>query len=79
MMVREVISRHCQTVTLRAGQAVLVDNHRVLHGRTGFSGKRLLLRALGDARSHLRLGDGFALLGQPADTSTAAGVEHVTP
>ena len=29
-------------IRLEPGEAVLVDNHRVLHGRTGFSGARHL-------------------------------------
>ncbi|MFE4977674.1 TauD/TfdA family dioxygenase [Kitasatospora sp. NPDC056651] len=33
---------------LAPGHGVVLDNHRLLHGRTGFSGERLTLRALGD-------------------------------
>ncbi|WP_146259322.1 TauD/TfdA family dioxygenase [Streptomyces tateyamensis] len=60
-VLRQLISSQSMSVTLGPGQAVVLDNHRVLHGRTGFTGRRLLLRALGDAHPHLRLGHGFML------------------
>ncbi|MBV6699399.1 TauD/TfdA family dioxygenase [Kitasatospora aureofaciens] len=62
---REALRRHTRTILLRPGQAVLIDNHRVLHGRTAFTGERLFLRALGDPHPRLRLAPGFAPLPAP--------------
>ncbi|KAG8683470.1 hypothetical protein FRC09_016064, partial [Ceratobasidium sp. 395] len=45
-------------VKLSAGTAVIVDNHRVLHGRSGFTGKRRMCGAYIGAdewRSRLRV------------------------
>lgn len=33
-----------EEITLREGEALVFDNHRVLHGRRGAVGKRILLR-----------------------------------
>ncbi|MFC8716571.1 TauD/TfdA family dioxygenase [Kitasatospora sp. NPDC057198] len=57
---REALQRNAITVRLRPGQALLVDNHRVLHGRSAFTGERLMLRALGAAAGWLELEPGFA-------------------
>ncbi|WP_188307882.1 TauD/TfdA family dioxygenase [Streptomyces sp. CBMA123] len=57
---RTAIARHTVSVRLTAGQAILLDNHRFLHGRAAFTGERLLLRALGPAHSALGLEPGFA-------------------
>ncbi|MFD7734435.1 TauD/TfdA family dioxygenase [Kitasatospora phosalacinea] len=57
---REAVRRNTVTVRLRTGQALLVDNHRVLHGRSAFTGERLMLRALGAAAGWLELEPGFA-------------------
>ncbi|MGW3185006.1 TauD/TfdA family dioxygenase [Kitasatospora sp. NPDC001119] len=56
---RTAIARHTVSVRLAAGQALLLDNHRVLHGRAAFTGERLLLRALGPAHGGLGLEPGF--------------------
>ncbi|WP_081973631.1 TauD/TfdA family dioxygenase [Kitasatospora phosalacinea] len=64
---REAVRRNAVTVRLRPGQALLVDNHRVLHGRSAFTGERLMLRALGAAAGWLELEPGFA-----APSSSAA-------
>jgi hypothetical protein len=42
------IERHTWTVTLRAGQGLLLDNHRWLHARDTFEGSRRLYRLLGN-------------------------------
>ncbi|MFJ4676957.1 TauD/TfdA family dioxygenase [Kitasatospora sp. NPDC088783] len=57
---REAVRRSAATARLRPGQALLVDNHRVLHGRGAFTGERLMLRALGAAAGWLELEPGFA-------------------
>ncbi|MFE4514594.1 TauD/TfdA family dioxygenase [Kitasatospora sp. NPDC056783] len=56
---RQAIDRNTQRLRLAPGQGVVLDNHRLLHGRTGFSGERLILRALGDPAPALGLGPGF--------------------
>ncbi|HLX50187.1 MAG TPA: TauD/TfdA family dioxygenase [Streptosporangiaceae bacterium] len=56
---RDAISRHQHRLTLTTGQGYLVDNHRWLHARTGFSGDRRFLRALGDP--HIPLAPGFVI------------------
>ncbi|MFJ7423455.1 TauD/TfdA family dioxygenase [Streptomyces uncialis] len=43
---------------LGPGQGYLIDNHRWLHARTAFTGRRVCLRALGTSRTLLP--DGFA-------------------
>lgn len=51
------------TLRLGAGEGYLLHNHRVLHGRTGFSGHRTAVRLLADLRPEHRFGwlnDGFA-------------------
>ncbi|MDX3351381.1 TauD/TfdA family dioxygenase [Streptomyces sp. ME02-6979A] len=48
---RTAIEALQQCVTLDAGQGYLIDNSRWLHARTGFSGDRVCLRALGDPRT----------------------------
>ncbi|MDH6709203.1 hypothetical protein P3T27_005949 [Kitasatospora sp. MAA19] len=63
---RKAIDRNTRRLRLAPGQGVVLDNHRLLHGRTAFSGERLILRALGDPHSALGLGPGF-----PAPWSTA--------
>ncbi|MFI5705210.1 TauD/TfdA family dioxygenase [Streptomyces xanthochromogenes] len=45
---RSAIQRHQIVLPLRFGQAYLLDNTRWLHGRTAFSGDRLMWRALGE-------------------------------
>jgi FxLD family lantipeptide len=56
---RQVIDRNTHRLRLAPGQGVVLDNHRLLHGRTAFSGERLILRALGDPHPALGLGPGF--------------------
>ncbi|MFI1868891.1 TauD/TfdA family dioxygenase [Streptomyces jumonjinensis] len=43
-------------VLLGAGQGYLIDNHRWLHARTAFTGRRVCLRALGASRAPLPAG-----------------------
>lgn len=57
---RLVIDRHASRLRLAAGQGILLDNHRFLHGRTAFRGERLLLRALGDPHPLTSLRAGFS-------------------
>ncbi|MFJ6382759.1 TauD/TfdA family dioxygenase [Kitasatospora sp. NPDC092039] len=56
---RQAIDRNTHRLRLAPGQGVVLDNHRLLHGRTAFSGERLILRALGEAHHALGLGPGF--------------------
>jgi hypothetical protein len=46
--VRRAITGCQRRLRLEPGQGYLLDNHRWLHARAGFSGDRLCLRALGD-------------------------------
>ncbi|MGK5543539.1 TauD/TfdA family dioxygenase [Streptomyces sp. URMC 127] len=46
-VLRSLLARHQQAISLRSGEAVLLDNARWLHGRTGFTGNRLFYRAEG--------------------------------
>ncbi|MGW1411874.1 TauD/TfdA family dioxygenase [Streptomyces sp. NPDC002403] len=45
---RAAITAHERSVALSQGQGYLIDNHRYLHARTAFSGRRLCVRALGE-------------------------------
>ncbi|MEU9074395.1 TauD/TfdA family dioxygenase [Kitasatospora sp. NPDC048538] len=56
---RHAIDRNTLRLHLTPGQGVVLDNHRLLHGRTAFSGERLILRALGEPHPALGLGPGF--------------------
>ncbi|WP_224283692.1 TauD/TfdA family dioxygenase [Streptomyces sp. LS1784] len=56
---RQAIDRNTHRLRLAPGQGVVLDNHRLLHGRTAFSGERLILRALGEPHAALGLGPGF--------------------
>jgi len=58
---RAAIKEHAVALPLRRGQAYLLDNHRWLHARSGYSGPRLMLRALGGPRPLLALDAGFAM------------------
>ncbi len=62
---RAAIDRHTVRLRLEPGQALVLDNHRLLHGRTAFSGGRLLLRALGEPHPDLRMDPGFAAASSP--------------
>ncbi|GHF77006.1 hypothetical protein GCM10018790_63860 [Kitasatospora xanthocidica] len=76
----QAIDRNLLRLHLAPGQGVVLDNHRMLHGRTGFSGERLILRALGEPRS--ALSPGFpsrwstACPTAPYTESHAAGTPH---
>ncbi|MGW6455494.1 TauD/TfdA family dioxygenase [Streptomyces sp. NPDC055078] len=45
-----------QRLDLSSGQAYILDNHRWLHARTEFSGRRRFLRALGEPRFEMPVG-----------------------
>jgi Taurine catabolism dioxygenase TauD, TfdA family len=47
-LLRTVITRHMQSFRLHAGEGVLLSNTRWLHGRDRYSGRRTMLRILGD-------------------------------
>jgi hypothetical protein len=54
-----VITRHVQTFRLRAGEGVLPSNTRWLHGRDRYSGRRTMLRVLGDPLPSTGIMPGF--------------------
>ncbi|MFF2119291.1 TauD/TfdA family dioxygenase [Kitasatospora sp. NPDC058184] len=56
---RQAIDRNTRRLRLTPGQGVVLDNHRLLHGRTAFTGERLILRALGEPHPALGLRSGF--------------------
>ncbi|MFE7588163.1 TauD/TfdA family dioxygenase [Kitasatospora sp. NPDC057512] len=58
-VLRQTINRNTRRLRLGPGQGVVLDNHRLLHGRTAFTGERLLLRALGEPHPVLGLESGF--------------------
>ncbi|WP_406086361.1 TauD/TfdA family dioxygenase [Kitasatospora purpeofusca] len=73
---RRAVEHHTSRMRLACGQALVLDNHRVLHGRTRFTGERLLLRALGWPRPVLGMEAGFpspCAAAGPAATAGAAG------
>ncbi|MFJ1795358.1 TauD/TfdA family dioxygenase [Kitasatospora griseola] len=74
-VLRAAIDRHALRLRLAPGQALVLDNHRVLHARSAFTGERLMIRALGAARPALRLAAGFsapwAASGPASEPSTA--------
>jgi hypothetical protein len=45
---RAVIARHLETFRLGPGEGMLLSNTRWLHGRDRYSGRRVMLRILGD-------------------------------
>jgi hypothetical protein len=47
-LLRTVITCHTQTFRLREGEGLLLSNTRWLHGRDSFTGRRVMLRILGD-------------------------------
>jgi hypothetical protein len=47
-LLRTVIACHTQTFRLREGEGLLFSNTRWLHGRDSFTGRRIMLRILGD-------------------------------
>ncbi|MFQ6197058.1 TauD/TfdA family dioxygenase [Streptomyces sp. NPDC000405] len=53
-VLRNYLALSTMSVTLRAGEAYLLDNHRWLHGRTAFTGPRHFYRAEGKPRRRLR-------------------------
>ncbi|MFJ5121346.1 TauD/TfdA family dioxygenase [Kitasatospora sp. NPDC088548] len=73
---RQAIERNTQRLRLAPGQGVVLNNHRLLHGRTAFSGERLILRALGEPHPALGLGPGFRQPWSPTSLSTPHGRAH---
>jgi alpha-ketoglutarate-dependent taurine dioxygenase len=53
------ISQHLETITLQAGQGVMLSNTRWLHGRTRYTGDRLMLRVQGDPLPWTGIQPGF--------------------
>lgn len=58
-LLRQVLDRHTHALDLAAGQGVVLDNTRWLHGRRAFEGPRRMLRALGEPHPALDLSRGF--------------------
>ncbi|MFD7368876.1 TauD/TfdA family dioxygenase [Nocardiopsis alba] len=60
-VLREVIDRHTMSLRLGQDQGFILGNTRWLHGRHGFTGPRVMLRALDEPHTHLSLERGFRL------------------
>jgi len=58
-VLREVIDRHARTFRLDPGQGYVLDNHRWLHGREAFTGRRVMYRVTGNPLPHLGIAPGF--------------------
>jgi alpha-ketoglutarate-dependent taurine dioxygenase len=73
-LLRTVIARRMQTFRLGAGDGVLLSNTRWLHGRDPYSGRRTLLRVLGDPLPGTGIMPGFPspALATGAQTARAA-------
>ncbi|MFD0262411.1 TauD/TfdA family dioxygenase [Kitasatospora indigofera] len=56
---RSAVERNTTRLRLACGQGLVLDNHRILHGRTAFVGARILLRALGEPHPAFGLDSGF--------------------
>jgi hypothetical protein len=69
-LLRTVIAHHVQTFRLRAGEGVLLSNTRWLHGRDRYSGRRTMLRILGDPLSSTGIMPGFLSLEPTTGTQT---------
>jgi alpha-ketoglutarate-dependent taurine dioxygenase len=51
--------RHANVFKLNAGQGYIVDNHRWLHGRRAFTGRRVMYRVTGNPLPQLGIEPGF--------------------
>jgi alpha-ketoglutarate-dependent taurine dioxygenase len=69
-LLRTVIARHMQTFRLSAGDGVLLSNTRWLHGRDRYSGRRTMLRVLGDPLPGTGIMPGFPSPAPAAHTQT---------
>lgn len=58
-VLRTVISQHAAVFKLNAGQGYILDNHRWLHCRRAFTGRRVMYRVHGDPLPHLGITPGF--------------------
>lgn len=58
-LLREVIARHAHSVRLEQGQGYLLHNHRWLHGRHAFKGRRVMYRVLANPLPHFAIASGF--------------------
>jgi hypothetical protein len=65
-LLRTVIACHTQTLRLREGEGLLLSNTRWLHGRDSFTGRRIMLRILGDPLPSTGITPGFP---SPAPTT----------
>jgi hypothetical protein len=76
---RRAVERNTLRLPLTAGQGLLLDNHRVLHGRTSFTGERRLLRALGQPDPRLALKPGFPAPPTPSPAGAPNEAEAPAP
>lgn len=67
-ILRAAIDRHTTAVKLDRGQGYVLHNHRWLHGRREFTGRRVMFRVHANALPHLKIPSGF----RPAITTEAA-------
>jgi hypothetical protein len=65
-LLRTTIARHTQAFRLREGEGLLLSNTRWLHGRDSFTGRRTMLRILGDPLPSTGMMPGF-----PSEALTA--------
>lgn len=56
---RGAIDRNARIFRLDAGQGYVLDNHRWLHGRRAFTGRRVMYRVNGNPQPHLGIASGF--------------------
>lgn len=56
---RAAIRRHMKVINLHPGQGYVLCNHRWLHGRRAFVGRRIMFRIHANTSPHLRIPGGF--------------------
>lgn len=67
-LLRTVIACHTQTFRLREGEGLLLSNTRWLHGRDSFTGRRIMVRILGDPLPSTGIMPGFPSPASTTDT-----------
>lgn len=69
-LLTSLIREHADTADLGRGEGLILDNTRWLHGRSPYTGSRIMLRILGNPLPNFALQRGFA-------TTAARSDEHV--
>lgn len=70
LQLRTVIAQHLRTFRMGAGEGVLLNNTRWLHGRDHYAGHRSMLRILGDPLPSTGIMPGFPSPASAASTQT---------